>query len=109
MKTIRSYIVFLFVFLISVSIFFDWNTEMFHHFNISISEKQLFDAQEDVCSCKSSTGKQFKSAQYNKVDFSKEFFATSISLIKNHSDLLFYKINTYTCRVKLYLHLLHLF
>lgn len=108
MKTVRSFIVFLFVFLASISIFFDANDLSYLQINSTHSEKQHLDIFEENCTVNFSISKGVKKAilSYNTslIEIYSPSFGFTSQLSKGVD-----KLFNYACKLRSYLHLLQLF
>lgn len=107
MKTTRSFVCFLLVFLASISITFDWKD-----YSIGITSKsqtsKILEVYDEICTPKRSLITHFK----NLVIISKESKSIFTSLfidIKTFRCNDFVSSIEYVCKIKSYLHLLQLF
>lgn len=107
MKTIRSFILFLFVFLASVSLLFDWSD-----YSIAVTQKsygsKILDVYDDICTPKTGLNNEGKSQIGFSIDSNSSynrFVNDSFLWISNT----FVATSYYDCKIKSYLHLLQLF
>lgn len=107
MKTIRSFILFLFVFLASVSLLFDWSD-----YSIAVTQKsygsKILDVYDEICTPKTGLNNVGKF----QIGFSRD---SKFSYNRLLNDSFLWISNTfvttfeYDCKIKSYLHLLQLF
>jgi len=106
MKTTRSYFVFIFVFLISCSILFEWNENGYSVQNNSFASS-IIDIYDEVFTQKNNITLKIKSS----FSFSKEitFFRNDAFVINTSFTCKLKKHTLFSCKIRSFLHLLQLF
>jgi hypothetical protein len=107
MKTVRSFFVFLFVFLVSTSILLDWS-DYAHTIAYKTHGTSILDKYEEICTQKGSLTYELKVHHSVAVNYHPASYSESNTLTFITSNVSLKNIN-YFCKVKSYLHLLQLF